>query len=248
MLRTLLCDDERPALDLLSGLLNEVDGVDVVAVCQSAREALALLDLGQIDLAFFDVEMPELSGVEAVRALNIEPRPLIIFATAHPDYAIDAFGIDAIDYILKPFSRERVSKAIVKAQRLHRLIEETRTSLFRGEDSPSQVPTHDVLRVYDAGRLFVIPHDDVVWIEAAGDYSLIHWRGQETAIRRTLTSLARELPEARFKRIHRSSIVSVRRIREIKRLAKGEAEIKLDGDIVLRASRTYSQVIDELIS
>jgi len=170
MLKVLLCDDEAPALDLLSNMLREVDGAEVVATCRSADDALAIINDGGIHLVFFDVEMPGLSGVNAAAAISVEPRPLIIFATAHPDYAIDAFGIDAIDYILKPFDRERVSKAIEKAQRLHRLIEETRiTSDYSGDPLTLSV-MNDALRVYDAGHLFIIPHDDVIWVEAAGDY------------------------------------------------------------------------------
>ena len=100
----------------------------------------------------------------------------------------------------------------------------------------------------DAGRLFIIPHDEIFWIEAAGDYSLIHRREGETVIRRTLLSLVRELPAVRFQRIHRSSIVALSQIKEIKRLTKGEAEIALDDGAVLRASRTYRDVVDRLIA
>ncbi len=248
MLRTLLCDDEGPARGLLSDILRDIAGVELVSACSSAPEALEIINRGGIDLAFFDVEMPALSGVEAARNFTIDPRPLVVFTTAYPDYAIDAFGIDAIDYILKPLDHERVCRAVQKAERLHRLIGETRDALakpMRRSDTPA---TDDVLRVLDAGRLFVIPYREVVWIEAAGDYSLIHRLDGEIAIRRTLSSLVRELPKGRFRRIHRSAIISLAQIREIRRLAKGEAEITLIGGVVLRASRTYRDVIDMLLS
>ncbi len=248
MLRTLLCDDEAPACELLADILASMDNVDVVATCQSAADALAVINRGGVDLAFFDIEMPQLSGVDAARNLAIEPRPLVVFATAHPEYAIDAFGIDAIDYILKPLDPDRVRKAVEKAQRLQRLIGESREVAPAPASSPARPDADEALRVMDAGRLFIIPHDEIVWIEAAGDYSLIHRREGETVIRRTLSSLVRELPAERFQRIHRSSIVALAHIKEIKRLTKGEAEISLDDGALLRASRTYRDVVDRLIA
>jgi len=128
------------------------------------------------------------------------------------------------------------------------LIEEARIAPDQSEAPLMHTMMNDALHVNDAGRLFVIPHDDVIWIEAAGDYSLIHRQAVEIAIRRTLTSLARELPGSRFQRIHRSTIISLAHIREVKRLAKGEAEVTLSGGYVVRSSRTYRDVIDGLMS
>jgi len=248
MMKTLLCDDEGPARELLADILNSAKSVELIAVCSSAKEALRIINRGGVDLVFFDIEMPEMSGVEAARKLTVEHRPLIVFATAHADYAIDAFGIDAIDYILKPIDPDRVLKAVEKANRLHHLIDKTRGESGLAAEGLKSAPTDEALRVFDAGRLFVIPYKEIVWVEAAGDYSLIHRLEGETAIRRTLSSVIRELPGNRFKRVHRSAIVSVSHITEIKRLAKGEAELTLNGEVMLRASRTYRTVIDELMS
>ncbi|MEL6568502.1 MAG: LytTR family DNA-binding domain-containing protein [Pseudomonadota bacterium] len=248
MLRTIICDDEAPARGLLEDILRGMDTVEVVATCQSAMDAIGLINAGGIDLVFMDIEMPQLSGVEAARHLTIDPRPLIVFATAHSDYAIDAFGIDAIDYILKPLDPVRVEKAVEKARRLHRLIDEAREAHSDMKPATQSASLDAALRVFDAGRLFIIPYGEIVWIEAAGDYSLIHRQEGETAIRRTLSSLERELPTAQFRRIHRSSIVSVGHISEMRRLTKGEAELTLAGGIVLRISRSYRDVVAEFMT
>lgn len=248
MMRTLVCDDELPALELLTEILKDSAAVNVVAAHLSVTEAVARINEGGIDLAFFDVEMPGLSGVEAARLIAVEPRPLLVFATAHPEYAVDAFGIDAIDYVLKPFDPARIRRSVEKAVRLNRIIVESVPPTLSSIEDEDRSDDSDTLKIRDAGRYYVIPHDDIVWIEAAGDYSLIHRNQGEVAIRRAISSLEIELPQAKFRRVHRSCIISVSHIEEIRRLSKGEANIVLRGDIVVKASRSFRDVVDELIA
>lgn len=247
MMRTLVCDDELPALELLTQILEDSGAVEIVAAHLSVTDAVARINEGGIDLAFFDIEMPDLTGVEAAQLIRVTPKPLLVFATAHPEYAVDAFGIDAIDYILKPFDPARVHRSVEKAARLNRIIIEGVPSALSATEDEDRSNDSDALKIRDAGRFYVIPHDDIVWIEAAGDYSLIHRNQGEVAIRRTISSLESELPEARFRRVHRSCIISVSHIEEIRRLSKGEANIILRGDIVVKASRSFRDVVDELI-
>ena len=230
MLKTVICDDEPPALEFLADMLNEIRDVDLVGAFLSASEALAAINAGGIDIAFFDVEMPELSGVEAVTRITVEPKPLLIFATAHPEYAVDAFGIDAIDFFLKPFDEARLAKAIEKASRMHALIRSSNEHAVEPVESGER---KDVLKVRDGGSFHFIPLSAIIWIEAAGDYSVIHHDGRELAIRKTLSSLEEELDDRRFCRVHRSSIVSKDHVASVKRLAKGEAEISLDNGVIV---------------
>ncbi len=245
MLNVVVCDDELPALELMSSLLKETGAVTISASCQSVREALEIINRGGVDLVVFDIEMPGLSGVDAYGQITVTPRPLVVFATAHPEYAIDAFGVDAIDYILKPFNFERVQKAIEKAARLRRRINERESGapIEALESAPDDLS--GVLKVKDAGRFYFVPHKDVIWIEAAGDYSLLHMTDHELTIRVPIKTLETELP-ALFIRVHRSAIISTAHIREINLLPKGEALIRLSKDATVRTSRSYRDVVHAL--
>lgn len=241
MLSTIVCDDERPALDLLVRMLTDTGRVAIVGAYQSGGEAVARMNEGGIDLAFFDIEMPQPNGLEAFNALTVSPRPLLIFATAHPEYALDAFEVDAIDYLLKPLDRERVHKAVDKAVRLH--------GLTAGSDSPeAALPAvrQGSLRVKDVGHVFFVPFEQVLWVEAAGDYSLIHTSEREYALRKTISALEAELPPGDFVRVHRSAIVQAAAVRELRVLPKGDAQITLSSGTLVKASRSYREAIRRL--
>lgn len=248
MIRTVVCDDEAPALELIETMLRETGLVTVEGAYRSVHEAIARINAGGIDLAVLDVEMPELSGVHASAHITADPKPLLVFATAHPEYAVEAFGIDAIDYILKPFDGQRVLKAVEKAVRMRRLISETEGEVSRAAEAPAPPETPGMLRIGDAGRYYFIPASDVIWIEAAGDYSLLHTASREAAIRRAIKNLESELPADKFVRVHRSVIVAVTHIREIRMLQKGEAQITLTNDVSVRTSRTYRDAVQALIA
>ncbi|MEM5518151.1 LytTR family DNA-binding domain-containing protein [Henriciella sp. AS95] len=246
MLKTIVCDDEQPALELMESMLGEIDSVEIVGAYLSVRKAIERINAGGVDLAFLDIEMPDLSGMEATEAITADPKPLIVFATAHPEYAVEAFGIDAIDYILKPIDPHRVGKAVEKAERLRRLIAVNEAG-ENGAIEAAEIDEPAMLRIKDAGRYYFIPREDVVWIEAAGDYSLLHTSEKEAAVRRAIKLLEDELPGDQFVRVHRSAIISRSHIREIRMLQKGEAQILLTGDVKVRTSRSYKDVIQALI-
>lgn len=248
MLRTVICDDEPPALELARTMLEATGKVEIVAACASVREALAIVNAGGVDLFVLDIDMPELTGVEAARALDVEPKPLLVFATAHPEYAVEAFGIDAIDYILKPLDPERVRRALEKTERLAGLIRHTRSAPPEAAVPEDRPVAPDCLRVRDGSRFFVFAHADIVWIEAAGDYSLVHRADSEIAVRSAISALESELPGQSFVRVHRSAIVSRAHIVEIRRLAKGEAEIRLDSGHTVRSSRRYRDVVGRIMA
>lgn len=245
MLNTVVCDDEIPALDLMSTLLQDTGRVRIAAATRSIHEALDVVNRGGVDLVVLDIEMPALSGVRAYQTIAVEPKPLLVFATAHPEYALDAFDVDAIDFLLKPFDAARVGKAVEKAARLHEAIRISGQA-EAVEAVENDAVRSDVLSVRDSGKTYFIPYDEVIWIEAAGDYSLLHTTDREYAVRVTLRALADELPPARFARVHRSAIIGVSHVREIRRLAKGEAMIALASGAEVKASRSYRDRIDGL--
>ena len=246
MLNTVVCDDELPALDLLTGLLTETGAVSIAGACHSIHDALEIINRGGVDLVVFDIEMPELSGVDAYSKITVAPRPLVIFATAHPEYAVEAFGVEAIDYILKPLTLERVEKAVEKAERLHGLIKAREDGGLVQVPSTAPEDGAGVLKIKDAGKFYFVPHSDILWIEAAGDYSLVHMEAREITIRAPIKSLEAELPAMNFARVHRSAIISTAHIREIIMLPKGEAQICLASGAKVRASRSYSDVVRNL--
>lgn len=246
MLRTVVCDDEVPALELLTALLQETGEVAVAASCQDVGQALAVINGGGIDLAVMDIDMPGLSGVEAAAAITVPRKPLLIFATAHPEYAVDAFGVDAIDYLLKPMTPDRVARAVRKAVRLHLLIGASEAG---GPDAAAEqdiMGPPDVLRVKDFGHVYFVHYGDVTCIEAAGDYSLVHTADRDYAMRTTIRALEEELPAGQFVRVHRSTIISARHVREIRTLPKGEAEIVLTHGKTVKTSRSYRDAVRRL--
>ncbi|MBB5518473.1 LytR/AlgR family response regulator transcription factor [Amphiplicatus metriothermophilus] len=249
MLKTVICDDEPPALELMASLLRDTGEIELVAACQSVREALDAINDGGVDLVVLDIEMPDLTGVDACGRITVEPRPLVIFATAHPEYAVEAFGVDAIDYILKPLDPLRVQKAVEKASRLRRFIRERESGAPIRVAQTAPADDASVLKIKDAGKLYFIPHAEIIWVEAAGDYSLLHLAGErEVTVRVTIKALESELPAAHFARVHRSAIVAASHIREITLLPKGEALIHMSDDASVRTSRSYRDVVQALTS
>lgn len=244
MLNAVVCDDEPPALELVSELLRSTSEVNIVLASLSIRDAIRRINEGGIDLAVFDIEMPDTHGVSAFDHVSIDPKPLLIFVTAHPEYALDAFSVDAIDYILKPLEPNRVQKAVEKAVRLHALIAGT-----DGESDEASIlsPEYgEAIKVRDAGHVYFVRYDDVRWIEAAGDYSLIHTADREYAMRATIRSLETQLPKNRFVRVHRSAIIASQHVQEVHLLSKGEAQITLTGGATVKASRSYRDVVRAL--
>lgn len=249
MLKAIICDDERPALDLAASMFQETGEIEIVAECQSVSNALEIINHGGIELAVFDIEMPGLTGVGAARAITVEPKPLLIFATAHAEYAVDAFDIDAIDYLLKPIEPLRVRQAVDKAVRLNHTIGRASDGGAISAPAPAMGGAKTgVLQLRDGNRFHVVPLGDIVWVEAGGDYSLIHTCEGEIVVRRTLSSLENSLPAEGFLRVHRSSIVGRQHVREVRRLAKGEAEIHLSGEVTVRSSRSYREAVSGLVA
>jgi len=230
MIRVAVVDDEPLARSgVLSRLRAEPD-VAVVAECHDGH-ALAALRRADVDVAFVDVQMPGLSGLDALAAIPPAERPLAILLTAHDTFALRAFELNAVDYLLKPIDDERFAEAIDRARRQ---LSHTVTSSW---------PERFSIRI--GTRLSFVDVADITWIEADGDYAALYGNGQRHLLRETLTVLSRKLDPARFLRVHRSAIVRVDQVAEFQPRPNRDAVLRLRDGTTLRASRTY---IDALLA
>ncbi|MFC4721745.1 LytR/AlgR family response regulator transcription factor [Geojedonia litorea] len=225
--RCIIVDDEPPAIKVLENYIESLPQLEIVGVCKNAFEAINLMNKEKVDLMFLDINMPKLMGTQLLKTLQHPPK--VIFTTAHKDYAIEAFDLDAIDYLLKPISFERFLKAVNKFCNIPQSEAETYIQ------SPGFV-------YFRADRKMVkVFLDDVLYIESFKDYVVIH-RSNESSLRikQTLNSVERVLPKHQFLRIHRSYIVS---FQKISAFTKTDVEI---GKIELPIGRSYFEVFKQL--
>jgi two-component system LytT family response regulator len=245
--RTIVVDDEPLARQTLRLLLAREDDFVIVAECSHGADAIGAIRRERPDVLFLDVQMPEVDGFEVLRRLEADAAPAVIFVTAFDRYALQAFEQHALDYLLKPFSDERF--AVVLERTRVRLRERTFASMAgRLADLLSATaPGRRQLVVRDSGRTIVIPHDDIVWIEAEDYCARIHMRGRTLLVRDSLRALGDALDGRGFVRVHRSAIANVACIREIDPLTSGDQRLTLSDGTVLKVSRTYrAHVIEAL--
>jgi DNA-binding LytR/AlgR family response regulator len=207
--RCLITDDEPLALDALATLLEKIPDLEVVARCRDAVEALHILHRERIDLIFLDIQMPELTGIEMLRSLNHPPK--VIFTTAYREYAVEAFELDVVDYLVKPVSLERLLKAV---NRYFDRMAGRERSLSPGEGSLShgegKAPV--TLTFYSDKKTHKIDAGDILFVEGLKDYALVHTSGGRLITRETMKNLERMLTPFDFIRVHRSWIVPYRRL------------------------------------
>jgi len=202
MIRCIAIDDEPLALDVLEDFVQQVPFLELVRTCQSAVEALEILHQENIQLIFLDIQMPQISGVQFLKSL--ERRPKVIFTTAYPDYALEGFNLDAVDYLLKPFTFERFLKAVNKAYQQINIMN-------TGENVAEKPVTKDYMFVKSGYDIIRIQYNDIRYIEGLKDYVKIHTDGKTIVSLMSMKILAEELPQ-QFVRIHRSFIVNFERI------------------------------------
>jgi len=249
-LSAVIVDDEQLARDELAFLLKNVGDVEVVAQGKNGVEAVNLIREHNPDLVFLDVQMPGMDGFDVLEALGVERLPAVIFVTAYDRYALKAFEVNAVDYLLKPFDAERFQSAFCRAKaeiqqtnveainrRLHNLLEAIR-------------PGHKYLErlvVKSSGRIFFLQVSEIDWIEAADNYVNLHLGREAHLIRETLTSLEAKLNPHDFIRVRHSAIVNVSHIKELQPLFKGEYQILLHSGAKLSSSRRYRNKIAALL-
>jgi two-component system, LytTR family, response regulator len=245
-IRAIIADDEPPARRRIRALLQGEEDVEVVAECRDGREAIAAVEAQAPDLLFLDVQMPEADGFDVVAALGAERLPAVVFVTAYDEYALRAFEVHALDYLLKPFDRERFRAALDRARgevRRHR----QRTAGDGEVDRRVQdlieslrAPGAGYLRripVRSGGRIRFVEAEEIDYLEAEGNYVRIHAGERSFLIRDSLGDLETRLDPARFLRIHRGTIVRTDRIREMEPLFRGEYLIVLESGARVQSSR-----------
>jgi len=236
-MRILIVDDERPARDKLRRLLEQESDVTALAEARDGIEALDRIEAFKPDVAFLDIQMPEVSGIELAASLPA-PAPLIVFATAFDQYAIRAFDANAIDYLLKPYDRARLQRAL----------ERVRQRLQAPRPLPAFDSGHQVrqLLITERGVTRVIRVDQVQWIETADNYVVLHTATEQPLMRQTLAGLLDKLGP-RFVRCHRRAAVQLEWIDSVVALDKGDCELVLRGGARVPCSRQYkASVLEKL--
>jgi two-component system LytT family response regulator len=248
-IRTLIADDEPLARERVRSLLADQPGISVVAEAHDGDQAVAQILEQQPDLVFLDVQMPKRTGFEVIQAVGADRMPAVVFVTAYDQYAIKAFDVHAVDYLLKPFDRERFEGAVDRARRhfdaesggalksqLMRLVQELQ---------PQSTPRQERLIVKTGGRLFFLRTDEVDWIEAAGNYVRLHVGKDAHLLRETMNSIEARLDPKIFLRIHRSRIVNMDRVKELHPWFNGDYAVILRDGTKLMLSRGYRDKLQE---
>jgi DNA-binding LytR/AlgR family response regulator len=197
----LIVDDEPLAQDVLNSYVKQTPQLELIGICNNAIEALEKMKLSTIDLIFLDIQMPEITGIDFLRSLKNPP--MVIFTTAYQNYAIEGFELNAIDYLLKPFSQDRFNKAVRKAEELSKLKEEH----HQRED--------DYIFIKSDQKLQKIYYTDIIFIEALADYVKIHTPEKRYITLQTMKNMEEKLPDKFFKRVHRSYIIALDKIKTL---------------------------------
>jgi two-component system LytT family response regulator len=273
ILRTIIVDDEPLALRLLAAKLGKLPNVEIVAQCSNGREAIAAVIELAPDLLFLDIQMPGLSGLDVVKQLQNDTMPLVVFATAYEQYALEAFDAHAVDYVLKPIDDERIQRAVARAQervsiRLDDNIENKnvvigaiaqieqqheKTITWMASDSSHQDPQHKDIKnrkivIKDRDEIHLLKQKDIQWIDAAGDYVCVHALGETHVKRCTLKEMLMELDDTQFKRVHRSTIVNLEFIDKVIPHTKGEFFLMIGEYDKIKVSRNYKDVVKTFLT
>jgi two-component system, LytTR family, response regulator len=244
-MHVLIVDDEAPSRRKIRYYLRDRKDIEVAGECRTGAEALQAIRESQPDLVLLDVQMPGLNGLEVVRQLEDEdiPLPSIIFITAHDDFAVEAFEVSAVDYLLKPFTQSRFDRAIERARATHAAsdvesVSSTMRQLLQVIEGNRSRGINRIL-VKDGEKTVVLPTRDVHWVSAANNYLEIHTAKATFLLRRKIGELEAELPPSQFVRIHRSTLVSIRQIKALRPLFNKDHAVTLHDGTELIASRTY---------
>jgi two-component system LytT family response regulator len=245
-MRTLIVDDEAPARERLKRLLAYIKGIELVGEAEDGIQAVEAIEREKPDLVLLDIQMPGLDGFGVIEAL--EDPPPIIFVTAYDEYAIRAFEVNALDYLLKPFSRQRLEKAICRAQEA--LNEEDSFMARFGpllENLAAQGRHLTRLAVRDRDRIRVLDANEVDWIGVEDEQVVVHVGDQAYPIRRTLAELEARLDPGTFFRAHRSVIVSLDRVQEIIPWFKGSHKLRLTTGVEVDLSRAQARTLRKIL-
>jgi two-component system LytT family response regulator len=267
-IRALIVDDESLAREALLVMLDDDPEIEVVAECRNGREAVTAIREQSPDVVFLDIQMPEMDGFQVVEEVGARRMPVTIFVTAHDKHALRAFEAHALDYLLKPFDHDRFNTALQRAKTFVRQqkLGEISESLFavlqdlksKTGESPSDTDNRKPERVAhqepiervaikSGGRIYFLKTREIDCVEGAGDYLTLHSGSRTHLIRETMGNFHAKLDPQKFLRIHRSTIVNIERIKDIRPLYKGDYVITLTSGVSLKASRGYRHELRPLL-
>lgn len=264
-LRTLIVDDEQLARRGLALRLKEFPEVQVVGECSDGQQALQAIAEHEPELVFLDIQMPGMNGFDVIARLQGDTLPMIVFVTAYDAYAVEAFKVHAVDYVLKPVEEDRLQEAISRAleyreqrksaQAKERLVElvmgmtgasaRSVESMASGDDRPRQWP--EKISIRDGNDIHLVRVDDIRWIDAAGDYMCLHTPTGTHIMRSTMKQLEAMLDPERFVRVHRSTIVNAREVVGANTLESGDMLLHLEGGARVKVSRGLRERARELL-
>jgi two-component system, LytTR family, response regulator len=252
----LIVDDEAPARRRLVDLLGRDPDIGTVLTAENGIAAITMIQESRPDIIFLDVQMPGVDGFGVIEAIGPEAMPLTVFVTAYDRFAIQAFDVDAVDYLLKPYGDRRYEATMTRVKQRLRDLEEKPSDgagalgpellkLVTQRTRPGALWEWIAVKRKDTTRLLMV--EDIEWIEAAGVYVTLHAKGEQYLYRAALAAVAGRLDPFRFVRVHRSSIVNVTAIDFLERRSHGEFEIALKNGTRLMMSRTYRDDVEAIL-
>ena len=262
-IRTILVDDEKLAIQGLQLRLEKFEDVEIIDTCANGREAIRAIKTEKPDLVFLDIQMPGFDGFSVVKGvMEIEP-PLFVFVTAFQEHAIRAFEANAVNYLMKPVDEDKLADTIERvrgrlaekksseeAEKLKTVLQEVAPDaaeeLAEGEDEASD-RFEKLINVKDRGKIFRVEVDSIEHIEAAGEYMIISTGDNSLVLRETMKDLERRLDPRKFQRVHRSKIVNLNQVRQVKPHTNGECFLVLDSGAEVKVSRSYRDVVARFV-
>ncbi|WP_284123964.1 LytR/AlgR family response regulator transcription factor [Parerythrobacter aestuarii] len=262
-IRTILVDDEKLAIQGLQLRLQPFEDVEIIGTCSNGREAIRKIKTEKPDLVFLDIQMPGFDGFSVVKGvMEIEP-PLFVFVTAYQEHAIRAFEANAVNYLMKPVDEDKLAdtiervrqrlaekKSAEEAEKLLNVLSEVAPDAAEefaegGDDTSDRY--EKLINVKDRGQIFRVETDSIEHIEAAGDYMCIYTGDNSLILRETMKDLERRLDPRKFQRVHRSTIVNLDQVRQVKPHTNGECFLVLDSGAEVKVSRSYRDVVARFV-
>lgn len=240
----LIIDDEKLARNLIAEFLEDIDDLEVMGQCAKGKEAVVEINKHKPDLIFLDVQMPDFNGFEVLEM--IAHKPAVIFCTAYDKYALKAFEEHAVDYLLKPIDQDRFRQAVNRAlEQIEKNKVNVDELLGSVKSTPQNYPSHVI--VQKSNKMLNLPVAEIMYLEASGDYTVLHTKSDEYVSSKTLTSWLEQLNSQFFVRIHRSNIINFRFLKEVEKHFKGGLVATMKNGKQLSVSRTYAKNIKDRV-
>lgn len=259
-IKTIIVDDELEAREGIGLLLENDPEIEILKLCKNGIEAIDIINDHHVDLMFLDIQMPVINGFEVVNSIPKERIPQIVFVTAYDQYALKAFEVQAIDYILKPFSNQRFQDSLQRAKRLINqeniqkeqeklklLSEQLHNKNLQPEAVIASTDERQRLIVKEGGKVYFVSISNIIWLEAYDYYVKIHVKDHFYLVRESLKRLFEKLPKAKFLRIHKSSVINKDYIKSIRSIENGNYIIELSNQQELKVARSYREDIKQLM-